>query len=339
MSGAQMRTLDFIVVGAQKAGTTTLFEYLRRHPEIHVPPGKEMPYFSHDVARRRGFDEYLRSAFFDADPQRRWGTVTPQYMVGGLWEQPNPTPDGERHDERTVPLRIREHAPQARLIALLREPADRARAHHRMAALNSLDARPFALAVDELLRPDALAAARRHPQETTGYIAWGEYGRILAGYLDVFPREQLLVLFTDELEHDPAVVVRRTYEFLGVDGGFVPDNLGTRYRVGGTERRVAALAADSPLHPWNVQRRLAASGLARGLWHAIPEAGRRALDRGLDRVTYRLDLWNRRNGGGGAAGGGPADEDEGALERLRAHFEADGERLEALTRRRPPWRV
>lgn len=334
MSQLPKRTLDFIVIGAQKAGTTSLFEYLRRHPEIHVPPGKEMPYFSHEVARERDFEQYLRSAFFDADPRRRWGTVTPQYMVGGLWEQPNPTADGERHDERTVALRIREHAPQARLIALLREPAGRARAHHRMAALNSLDPRPFALAVDELLRAEALEAARRHPQETTGYVAWGEYGRILAGYLDVFPREQLLVLFTDELEREPGAVVRQTYEFLGVQPDFVPDNLGMRYRVGGTERRVGALAADSPLHPWSVQRRLTSSSLARGLWRAIPEGGRRALDRGLDRVTYRLDLWNRR-ANAPAAG---ADDDERALERLRAHFAPDAERLERLTGCRPPWR-
>jgi hypothetical protein len=47
-------TLDFIIIGAQKAGTTSLFEYLWQHPELSLPPGKEVPYFSHEVARARG---------------------------------------------------------------------------------------------------------------------------------------------------------------------------------------------------------------------------------------------------------------------------------------------
>src|SRR5579859_7000316 len=57
------RQLDFIVIGAQKSGTTALFEYLRRHPELALPEAKEVPYFSHDANYRRDFDEYLRKAF------------------------------------------------------------------------------------------------------------------------------------------------------------------------------------------------------------------------------------------------------------------------------------
>ena len=325
-------TLDFIVVGAQKAGTTSLFEYLRQHPQLYVPPGKELPYFSHEAIRRRGWEDYMSKAFSEADTERRWGTVTPQYMVGGLWEEPNPTAEGERHDERTVPRRIRERAPDARLIAILRDPADRARAQHRMAVMNHLDARPFGRAVEELLRPEALEAARREPRETTGYVTWGEYGRILSGYLDVFPREQLLVVFTDELERDPAELLRRIHEFVGVRADFLPDNVGVRYRVGGSERRFALLGMDSPLHPWTLQRRLAGSTAARRLWYAMPERGRRQVDRALARVTYRLDLWNRRNGRRDAA-----DDDQAPLARLREHFAPDSERLEALTGRRPPW--
>jgi len=327
------RTLDFIVIGAQKAGTTSLFENLRQHPEIHVPPGKELPYFSHEGARRRGWEEYLRAAFFGADPSLRWGTVTPQYLVGGLWEEPNPTASGEHHDERTVPLRIREHAPHVRLVAILRDPADRARAHHRMAALNSLDPRPFATAVEELLRPEALDAARRSPSETTGYVTWGEYGRLLRGYFDVFGAEQLLVVFTQEYEQDPAAVLRRIHEFIGVRADFLPDNLGVRYRVGGSRRRLRWLGSDSPIHPWTLQRRLAASPRARRAWHALPERTRRGADRVLDVITYRLDLWNRR----GAAAAAPPSGEDAALERLRVHYAADGEVLAGLIGRSPPW--
>src|SRR5205807_7414257 len=132
-----------------------------------------------------------------AEANTKWGTVTPQYMVGGLWEQPNRRSDGGRmYDERTVPLRIRELLPETRLIAILRDPVERARSHHRMAVMNRIEERTFERAIDDLLQTDALADARREPREQTGYVAWGEYGRILAGYFDVFSPEQILIVFT-----------------------------------------------------------------------------------------------------------------------------------------------
>ena len=196
-------SLDFIVIGAQKAGTTSLFEYLRRHPEISMPAGKEMPFYSDPRARGRGWQGYRERAFGAADPRTRWGTATPQYMVGGLLDEPNPTRAGERHDERTVPLRIRAHSPEVRLVAILRDPVQRALSHHRMSLMEGIERRPFDRAIEELLQDDALVQARQEPRETTGYIAWGEYGRILTGYFDVFESEQILFVFTDELKHDP----------------------------------------------------------------------------------------------------------------------------------------
>src|SRR5262249_10341775 len=76
--------LDFIVIGAQKSGTTTLFEYMRRHPELCLPVAKEVPYFSNDTRYREEWTTYLRKAFPFSDPECRWGTVTPQYMCGGI---------------------------------------------------------------------------------------------------------------------------------------------------------------------------------------------------------------------------------------------------------------
>ena len=57
------QSLDFIVIGAQKSGTTTLFEYLRRHPELFLPSGKEAPFFSHDSEWNEGWSEYVRHYF------------------------------------------------------------------------------------------------------------------------------------------------------------------------------------------------------------------------------------------------------------------------------------
>ncbi|MBA3806810.1 MAG: sulfotransferase [Solirubrobacterales bacterium] len=323
-------TLDFIIIGAQKAGTTSLFEYLRNHPDLQLPDGKEAPFFSHASAYERGWEDYILKTFALTESDARWGTATPQYMVGGLWEQPNPA--GENgYDERTVPRRIYEQLPQVRLIAILRDPAERARSHHRMSVMNDIEQRPFAQAIDDLLRPEALAEARREPREITGYVTWGEYGRILTGYLDVFPRDQILVLFTDELEREPERLLRRIYEFLGVRADFMPANVGERYRVGGSDRRFSWLGTNSPLNPWAMQRALTSSKGATRLWHALPQTRRRQIDGLVRRVGYRMDLWNRRSAAA------PVDDDEATINRLREHYAPDALRLAEQMGGEPPW--
>ncbi len=315
--------LDFIVIGAQKAGTTTLFEYLRRHPEICLPAAKEVPYFSHDRNYNGDWSQYLHKAFTLADPDRKWGTVTPHYMVGGLYERMGSGTDAG--DERTVPLRIQARLPDVRLIAILRDPVQRARSHHAMATMNGWDRRSFAEAIDDLLRPDALARARRLPEEATGYVTWGEYGRILAGYLDVFAREQLLVLYTEDLKQHPEVVLGRVFDFLGVAADFIPDNIGTTYRPSAAARRVRWLDLNA------VQAAVAANPLTRRVWHALPERSRRGIDKRFDRMNYLTDLWNRRPGQGSTSIASDT------LRALRDHYERDAERLSSLLGEAAPW--
>lgn len=273
----------------------------------------------------------MRKAFPSADPSAKWGTATPQYMVGGLWEHPNRASHGEGYDERTVPLRIQKCMPDVRLIAILRDPTARARSHHRMATMNRIEERTFQRAVDELLQSDALEDARREPRETTGYIAWGEYGRILEGYFSVFAREQILVLYSDELERDPQQLLERTFAFLGVRADFTPENIGARYRVGGTERRISWLGTGSWLNPWSIQKAVTARTTVRSLWHALPEPTRRHIDRVFARGAYRLDLWNRRTKTE------TVDSDDATLKRLRAHYAQDARQLAALLGSDPPW--
>ncbi|MCA1682460.1 MAG: sulfotransferase domain-containing protein [Actinobacteria bacterium] len=310
--------LDFIVIGAQKSGTTSLFEYLRRHRDISLPAGKEVPYFSHETNYRGDWEDYLRKTFPFANPAAKWGTVTPHYMVGGLYEAGGGPDDSAQGDERTVPLRIRERLPDVRLIAILRDPVERALSHHAMAVMNGWEHRDFDRAVHDLLHPEALAAARCSPAETTGYVVWGEYGRILGGYLDVFPRSQLLVLYTSELREDPAAAVRRTYAFLEVDADFTPENLGTTYRQAGATRRLRWLDLNA------VQEAAAGSRAVRTLWRSIPERPRRRIDSTFDRLNYLTDLWNRRSGAN------PSAQSEGTEQALRAHYADDAIRLGEL---------
>jgi hypothetical protein len=247
-------------------------------------------------------------------------------MVGGVYDASStPAHVARGYDERTVPLRIRERLPNVRLIAILRDPVRRAFSHYQMALMNGLERRPFEGAIEELLRPGSLERSRLHPAESTGYVAWGEYGRILTGYFDVFPREQILVVFTDELDRAPERLMQRVQTFLGVSPDIVPDNVGKRYREGGATRRFSRLSPDA------VQDAVARNPGTRLLWHTLPRAGRHRIERGFAHISYRLDLWNQ---GGKADVCGPTT---ATVARLREHYRQDTARLAALLGANPPW--
>lgn len=319
--------LDFFVVGAAKAGTTALHHLLRTHPELCLPEGKELPYF---VTPKHAYYESPAEFFADAFEHRGegqlCGTVTPQYLYGALLGSDRPaTPDSP---ETTIPSRIRDAYPGAKLIAILRDPVARARSHHRMSTMRGIEERPFDLAVEELLGPESLAGSRLRPDETNGYVVLGEYGRLLGGYFDVFPREQLLVLFQGQLEEDPGAVCAAVFAFLGVDPGFRPPNLGRRYHDGGSHRRFAWL------DPTSWQRAARRSGLLRGLWQRVPHSLRRRFLKRFNLAVRRLFLWNRVPVDAAAEPDAPS---AATLARLRAHYREDEAHLRELLGSPPPW--
>jgi hypothetical protein len=322
--------LDFVVVGAAKAGTTALFHLIRTHPELCLPEGKELPYFvTPEHAYYGSPGEFFADAFAGRDPGQRRGTVTPQYLYGALLG-----PDSERialppgESEAAIPRRIRDAYPEAKLIAILRDPVTRARSHHRMSAMRGFESRSFDAAVDELLTPEALAASRMKPSEVNGYVVLGEYARLLRGYLAVFPREQLLVLFQDQLERDPASVCASVFGFLGVDPGFRPPNLGRRYHDGGTRRRFAWL----DLTRW--QQAARRSTALKRLWRGLPPSLRLRFLTRYTLTSRRLLFWNRVPVEAGSDPDPPSAE---TLARLRAHYGADEAELRELLGAAPPW--
>jgi hypothetical protein len=280
------RALDFVVIGGQKCGTTSLFEYLRRHPALYLPPGKEAPFFSHDVIWEAGWDNYARKTFAYAPPGALCGKVTPHYMCGTLYEAREGSVDEVERPEYLVPERIHEQFPDTKIIALVRDPVARAVSHYRMEVMRGLEERPFDVTVAELLQPEALERSRRWFSETTSYITNGEYGRILAPYVELF-HDRVLVCSTRDLRSSPVAVVRRVFEFLGIDSAFVPDNLGVLYRQGGQRRRLAWT------DPYRVQSAATANAVVRWIWHHLPQALRLRADSAFNSLAYRIDLWNR----------------------------------------------
>ncbi len=330
--------LDFIIIGAQKAGTSSLFHYLRHHPEVAVPAGKETPFFSHDFEYARGFAAYmseLQGEIAHPDPSSKWGTVTPHYTAGNVWYA-----DAEArrtYDERTVPLRIRDQLPGVRLIAILRDPVERAVSGHRELVMLGFDRRSFDTAVEDLLREHALEQARAVPELATSYVVWGEYGRILAGYFDVFPREQILVVFTDELHAHPAQLLNRIQDFIGVQADFLPSNLGKKYNAGIDVRPFSWthpstwMSPYSPLSPQGLQLALRRNAAVRAAWHMVPYARRRRLKGRYNRLARRIVLRNAERGEDRVS--------EETLARLREHYAADTLQLTRLLGGSPPWQV
>lgn len=292
-------TLDFVVIGAQKSGTTSLYKYLARHPQVVIPGEKEAPFSFADLDTvPERWPTYLQQFFGHADPSLVWGTVTPQYLF---------FPNSAEGLSRV--------AGDARLVAILRHPIERAVSQYRMTVGHAGEDRSFADAVRHLLRPENLDAARRAhtlDRDHETYVARGEYGRCLAEYLRWFDRSQLLVVLTEELADDPLGVWERIADHLGIDPARVPDNLEQRYFVGGTERKVSSVYA------------LKRSSVARRLWHAVPRKPRRWF-------RYWFDKWNV------VPGSGQVEVDAETHRMLVEHYEDDVALLEEIVGRPVPW--
>jgi hypothetical protein len=330
-----MAAIRFLIIGAQKAGTTSLFEYMRRHPQIHMPRQKEMAFFSTERYYRQGAPRYVKQVLLGAAPNAACGEASVAYMGGtpfsGLSQNESPDlshtalPDEPLED--VVPQRIKLLLPDVKLLCVLRDPVERAYSHYRMAVLDKAESRTFAQAVDELLEPSALRQARVTPTIANSYIVNGEYHRVLSGFLRTFPREQLKVLFASELFERPRDVLRDVFRFIDVDADFVPDNLSTRYRLAATERRIAGLDL------YAVQASLARARPTRAIWHSMPAVVREHLDRAFGIASFRVELWN-------AWREGPDNGETVAPEvrrQLAAHFRQDSEALATTLETAIPW--
>lgn len=294
-----MRPLDFLIIGAQKSGTTTLFQLLLEHPEVSVPEGKELPFFNKDEVTPESYAAFFQEHFAGQTDDLLIGKVTPHYL-------PDPR----------VPYRLDAILPSTRLIVILRDPVERAFSHYRMSVRRKLETRSFEEAIDAQLEPSELAAARALPSgresESRTYVAWGEYGRLLKPYADRLERGAMLVLSTRELEQQPKALTRRLCEFLGIEMVDLP-SLGKKLHQGGDKERLP------------IERIVRTIAPARWLWRNVPHRYR-------SRLIFRIGQWNV------IKSEHPLDDLPPALiVRLREHFADDAQMIESLTGWRPDW--
>ncbi|MDQ3740633.1 MAG: sulfotransferase [Actinomycetota bacterium] len=294
--------LDFIVIGAQKAGTTSLWRYLEDNPGLVMPPDKEASFFSEPHwAEDRAF---MMAIYKHAPRGKLLGKVTPAYMTG--------TPAAS---VATIAERIHSTVPQARLVALLRDPVERAFSAHRMWIQLGEEDRSFEQAVDDLLAPEALERGRRGPSIRDSYVVSGEYGRMLRAYARHFDPAQLHVELTDDLERAPGEVVERVCRHIGVDP-HTPARLGERHNAGGRPR--VSEKAEGELKEY----------LDRNVWPRLKHP-----DQHRNHFQQWFLYWNAEPGPPAPAP--PIDERTAA--RLREHYAEDARILEDALGLRVPW--
>jgi hypothetical protein len=305
--------LDFLGIGAQKAGTTSVHEYLRTHPELFLPEAKEQPFFTSDEAYEEGWDAFAAVAFHGAPPGRLCGKITPHYLAGPVaWRTPH---DGGA--SAVTARRIAERFPRVKLIAMVRDPVERAISSYWQALVLGDEPRSLNDALAEELSDEALAAARAHPVDGHQHVVAGEYGRSLEEYLRWFPREQLFVGSQAVLGSDPMALLGDLWRFLGVDATHVPPNVGVRYQLRGTGGRSRVLGT--------LPRVVKSTPGLRHAWSALPDRARAGVRARLRTLAHRLDQRQRVQ-----ADRMDEQPDPALLARLQRHFAADLMRLELL---------
>lgn len=186
---------NLFIVGAMKSGTTSLHAYLDSHPDIYMSEEKEPGYFVPEINGTRTEDEYL-SLFAPGAGCRFRGESSTHYTK-------LPTYAG-------VPERIRQFAPEARIIYIMRNPIERTISHYWHAV------RDIHLGRERLTAIDAI-------RKRVEYTAYSNYAMQLQAFLTAFPREHVYCLTLESLQSDPNSELTRLYAWLGVGAAVLPE--------------------------------------------------------------------------------------------------------------------
>lgn len=235
--------IDFLGIGAPKAGTTSLFHYLKNHPDIEMPAEKELPFFNKGNDSRHIWNDFYKKNF-KTDKSCK-GKITPQYM-----------------NFPETPAKIAKMFPEIKLIALLRNPVDRAYSYYAMKRRNGSEHRTFEEAVDFQMN----ASNAEFQSACNSYLRRGKYGEILGYYLDNFSRSQILIIFSDDLKKKPIATVKSIFKFLNVDSDYIPPNIQKRYFVGGDKMRFKSL-----------HKNVSKNSMLKGILNLIPYGVRRKI--------------------------------------------------------------
>ncbi len=198
---------NFLIIGAAKAGTTSLYHYLRQHPQVFMSAVKEVNFFAYAGQGSRQFPvrslEEYGALFREVRAEKAVGEASPRYLS---------------HPEAAE--RIRRTLPEVRLVASLRDPVERAYSGYLMQVRKGRERRP----------PEACF------ERGDVYVEGGFYGEQLRRFYDRFDSGRIHVLLFEELGGRARATLRALFDFLEVDPDFAPDT-SVRHNVGGYPAR------------------------------------------------------------------------------------------------------
>lgn len=259
------REPNFFIVGAPKAGTTSLYYYLDQHPDIYMSPIKEPCYFSFEM-RAENFEASHRARAFELQERahKYQNGLLEKNRVGGIFCE---WPDYLRLFEgataecaigeasvcylwsKTAAAAISSRIPHARIIMVLRSPADRAFSqymHHLSDGHTTMQFREY------------VRACLRHSGEGFGvhepFLELGFYAEQVQRYLNFFPREQIHIWLYEETKASPREFFREVLEFLDVDTAFRPD-MSLRYNEPQIARMVGPKRVLKKMGIWEMLKR------------------------------------------------------------------------------------
>jgi hypothetical protein len=192
------RLPNFLVIGVEKGGTTWLYMQLKHHPEIFLPESKEIHFFNKynsNLVKHDYFQlgiKWYTDFFKQYQGQRAIGEVTPMYIC-----------------DPEAPFRIQQTLPNVKLIVLLRNPVHRAYSHYWMAKQKNHTKFTFREVIQ---------------QKEPRFIGRGLYYKQLKVYYALFPPEQIMAIFYEEVFKDPEYWLVQICKFLGVDESFYLNN-------------------------------------------------------------------------------------------------------------------
>lgn len=264
---------DFFIIGAAKAGTTSIFALLEQHPDIFMPTPKEPEFFARDDLYSAGIETYS-ALFAGARPGQRLGEASTLYSHAPLF------PD--------TAARIARHAPGAQFIYVLREPVARAYSFYVQLVKNYQNGtRDYAVhrCFEDFVLPErhALAAPREKalapfnahfPDTPELCLAGSDYLLQIETYLACFPRDRFLFLTFEAFRDDPRATLRRITGFLGLDP--LPE---TAFGGGAEARNVSRAHFDQLEAAAGAQRLRGRVGPLWALRRLLPDPLRAALRR------------------------------------------------------------
>jgi len=191
------RLPDFLIIGAMRAGTSGLAAYLRSHPQVYMSRRKELHFFDE---RFQAGVEWYRKQFVDVAPDQLSGEATPIYMY---------LPE--------VAPRMHQTVPSAKLVAVLRNPVDRAYSHYWKTRGMGNETLDFEEAIEA--EQERLAAGGRVARVSYSYLDRGSYLAQLQNVARYYPEDAIHVLKFEDLRDVTQTTLRSLAAFLGIEGG------------------------------------------------------------------------------------------------------------------------